>query len=113
LPNDFFLNPTRHSYSRLASTPQALSSFILHTFPAAASKNTDSQKKAGRESQKDEGRSMKKANPPRHQFLATRHRAVGALLLLTSYFLLFSPSPLLGTPTSPSATQALHTPSFP
>jgi hypothetical protein len=31
LPNDFFLNPTRHSYSHLASTPQALSSFILHT----------------------------------------------------------------------------------
>jgi hypothetical protein len=53
----------------------------------AASKNTDSRKKAGRESQKDEGRSMKKANPTRHQFLATRHRAVGAFFLHTSDFL--------------------------
>ena len=35
---------------------------------------------------------MKKANPPRHQLLATRHRAVGAFLLLTSYFLLSTPS---------------------
>ena len=35
---------------------------------------------------------MKKANPPRHQLLATRHRAVGALLLLTSYFLLSTPA---------------------
>jgi hypothetical protein len=26
LPNDFFLDPTRHSYSRLASTPQGLDS---------------------------------------------------------------------------------------
>jgi hypothetical protein len=35
---------------------------------------------------------MKKANPPHHQLLATRHRAVGAFLLLTSYFLLSTPS---------------------
>lgn len=37
---------------------------------------------------------MKKANPPRHQLLATRHRAAGAFLLLTSYFLLLLPLPL-------------------
>jgi hypothetical protein len=63
LPNDFFLNPTRHSYSRLASTPQALSSFILHTFPAAASKNTDSRKKEGRKIQEVKGKSMQTEHP--------------------------------------------------
>jgi hypothetical protein len=35
---------------------------------------------------------MKKANPPHHQLLATRHHAVGAFLLLTSYFLLSTPA---------------------
>ena len=35
---------------------------------------------------------MKKANPTRLQLLASRHHAVGAFLLLTSYFLLSLPS---------------------
>jgi hypothetical protein len=52
---------TRNSPARRRRFPP--SSFILPTFPAAASKNTDSRKKEGRKIQEVKGKSMQTEHP--------------------------------------------------